>query len=221
MQRPAAVEPLLLMDAEPPDWQRPCLADARTANLLDPPQVLHDGRKLASARSSAGMLNFHAAHVRAAALLRQELALPGPPTATTETTILRHRTAQLLTGAGVDQAFSAATAATWPGTGTVIEPLLDGAEVVDDQELLSGVGIGRQHLGGAGLARRRPAIAIRTSTGEEADDDWRDRWCGPDTGTMEPLEVIMGWVWHCLKPSVSLSAEKTSPRDTRVFTPIR
>lgn len=175
LQRLAAVGPLLLIDAEPPNWQRPHVADARTASLLDPPQVLNEVRKCAIARPIAGVLTFHPAHARAAALLRQELALPGPSTATTEATTLRHRTAQLLTGAGVDnsgavhadsydqaleaahqvgfplvckpasprtrnaarqvtgipelaEAFSAATATTWPGTGTVIEPLLDGIE---------------------------------------------------------------------------------------------
>ncbi|MFJ5817277.1 hypothetical protein ACIQGT_25775 [Streptomyces sp. NPDC093108] len=175
MQRLAAVGPLLLIDAQTPTWQRPHLADARTANLLDPPRVLDEARKLASVWPIAGVLAFHPAHARAAALLRQELALPGPSTATIEATALRHRTAQILTGAGVDnsgaahvdsyeqaleaahqvgfplvckpasprtryaarrvtgipdlaEALSAATAATWPGTGTVIEPLLDGIE---------------------------------------------------------------------------------------------
>jgi biotin carboxylase len=175
MQRLAAVGPLLLIDAQTPTWQRPHLAGARTANLLDPPRVLDEARKLASVWPIAGVLAFHPAHARAAALLRQELALPGPSTATIEATALRHRTAQILTGAGVDnsgaahvdsyeqaleaahqvgfplvckpasprtryaarrvtgipdlaEALSAATAATWPGTGTVIEPLLDGIE---------------------------------------------------------------------------------------------
>ncbi|RNF86766.1 ATP-grasp domain-containing protein [Streptomyces botrytidirepellens] len=175
MQRLAAAGPLLLIDAEPPDWQRPYLADARTANPLDPHQVLHEVREVATVRPIAGVLTFHPAHARAAALLRQELDLPGPSTATLEATTLRHCTTQLLTSAGVDnssaihtdsydqaleaahqvgfplvckpasprtrnaarqvtgipeleEAFSAATAATWPGTGTVIEPLLDGIE---------------------------------------------------------------------------------------------
>ncbi|MCX4826379.1 hypothetical protein OG883_42825 [Streptomyces sp. NBC_01142] len=175
MQRLAAVGPLLLIDAEAPTWQRPHLADARTASLLDPPRVLDEVRKFASTRPIAGVLTFDPAHARTAALLRQEFALTGPSTATVEATTLRHRTAQLLTGAGVDnsgalhadsydqaleaahqvgfplvckpasprtrhaarqvtgipdlaEAFSAATAVTWPGTGTVIEPLLDGIE---------------------------------------------------------------------------------------------
>ncbi|MFF3957413.1 acetyl-CoA carboxylase biotin carboxylase subunit family protein [Streptomyces sp. NPDC001890] len=175
MQRLAVVGPLLLIDAQTPTWQRPHLAGARTANLLDPPRVLDEVRKLASTWPIAGVLAFHPAHDRAAALLRQEFALPGPSTATIEATTLRHRTAQLLTSAGVDnsgavhansydqaleaahqvgfplvckpasprtryaarrvtgipslaEALSAATAATWPGTGTVIEPLLDGIE---------------------------------------------------------------------------------------------
>lgn len=146
-----------------------------TANLLDPPQVLEEARKLAITRPITGVLNFHSAHARAAALLRQQFSLPGPYTATLEASTLRHRTAQLLTGAGVDnsgalyvdsydqaleaahhvgfplvckpasprtryaarqvtgipelaKAFSAATLASWTGTGTVIEPLLDGIE---------------------------------------------------------------------------------------------
>ncbi|MEU1466180.1 hypothetical protein ABZ467_37305 [Streptomyces sp. NPDC005727] len=40
MQRLAAIGPVLLIDAEPPDWPRPQLADARTADLLNPPQVM-------------------------------------------------------------------------------------------------------------------------------------------------------------------------------------
>ena len=175
MQRLAAVGPLLLIDGEQSDWQRPLLADARTADLLDPLQVLHEVRKFAATRSVGGVLTFHPAYARAAALLRQELALPGPSSATMEATTLRHRTAQLLNGAGVDnsgslhadsydqaleaahqigfplvckpasprtryaarqvtgipvlaEAFSLASAATWPGTGTVIEPLLEGIE---------------------------------------------------------------------------------------------
>jgi hypothetical protein len=175
MQRLAAGGPLLLIDEEPPTWQGPHLADARTANLLDPPRVLDEVREFAITRPIAGVLTFDPAHARAAALLRQEFALPGTSTATLESSTLRHRTAQLLTGAGVDnsgalhadsydqaleaahqvgfplvckpasprtryaarrvtgipelaEAFSAATAATWTGTGTVIEPLLDGIE---------------------------------------------------------------------------------------------
>ncbi|MFF8617071.1 hypothetical protein [Streptomyces sp. NPDC015350] len=175
MQRLAAIGPLLLIDTEPPSWQHPHLAEARTANLLDPPQVLEEARKLAITRPLAGVLNFHPAHARAAALLRQEFTLPGPTTAALEASILRHRTTQLLTKAGVanseaihadsyDQAleaahqvgfplvckpasprkryaarrvtalpelaeaFSATAAAAWPGTGTVIEPLLNGIE---------------------------------------------------------------------------------------------
>ncbi|MFD5079562.1 hypothetical protein [Streptomyces sp. NPDC058371] len=175
MQRLAAGGPLLLIDQESPTWQRPHLAGAWTANLLDPLQVLDEARKLAVTRPIAGVLNFHPAHARAAALLRQELVLPGPSIATFEASILRHLTAQLLTGAGVDncgtlhadsydqaleaahqvgfplvckpasphtrycarrvagipelaEAFSAAAAASWTGTGAAIEPLLDGIE---------------------------------------------------------------------------------------------
>ncbi|MFD6335277.1 hypothetical protein ACFWGI_37645 [Streptomyces niveus] len=167
--------PLLLIDEDPPSWQTPHLAGARTSNLLDLPQVLEEARKFAITRTIAGVVSFHPAHSRAAALLRQELALPGLSMATLEASILRHRTAQLLTLAGVDnsgalyansydqaleaahqvgfplvckpasprtryaarrvtgirelaEAFSAATAATWTGTGSVIEPLLDGIE---------------------------------------------------------------------------------------------
>jgi biotin carboxylase len=173
MQRLAAVGPLLLINEQLPDWQRPHVVESRTASLLDPPQVLNEARKFA--RPIVGVLTLHPAHARTAALIRQELALPGPSTATTEATTLRHRTTQLLTDAGVDNsgavhansydqaleaahqvgfplvckpasprtrnaarqvtgipevagAFSAATAATWPGTGTVMEPLLDGIE---------------------------------------------------------------------------------------------
>ncbi|MEU3877992.1 hypothetical protein [Streptomyces sp. NPDC029704] len=175
IQHLAAAGPLLLIDAEPATWQRPHLADALTANLFDPPQVLDEIRKCAITRHIAGVITFHHAHARTAALIRSELALPGPSTATIEATTLRHRTAQLLTAAGVDNsgalhadsydqaleashhvgfplvckpnfprtryaarqvtglpdladAFAAATAATWPGTGTVVEPLLDGIE---------------------------------------------------------------------------------------------
>ncbi|MCQ1580427.1 hypothetical protein [Streptomyces parvus] len=175
MQRLAAVGPLLLIDTEPPTWQRPHLAAARTANLLDPPQVVNEVAKSASTQSIAGVLTFHPAHARTADLLRRELTLPGPSHAMTEATTLRHRTAQLLSAADVDnsgalhadsydqaleaahqvrfplvckpasprtryaarqvtglpelaEAFAAATAATWPGTGTVIEPLFDGIE---------------------------------------------------------------------------------------------
>lgn len=175
LQRLTKGGPLLLIDEERPSWQAPHLAGARTANLLDPPQVLEEARKFAITRTIAGVLSFHPAHARAAALLRQQLALPGPSMATLEASTLRHRTAQLLTLAGVDnsgalcansydqaleaahqvgfplvckpasprtryaarrvngirdlaEAFSAATAATWTGTGSVIEPLLDGIE---------------------------------------------------------------------------------------------
>ena len=175
MQRLAAVGPLLLIDAEQPTWQQPLLAEARTANLLDPSQVLATVQKFASTRPLAGALTFHPAQARTVDLLRRELALPAPSAATIEATTLRHRTAQLLTAAGVDnsgalhadtydqaleaahqvgfplvckpaaprvryaarqvrglpdlaEAFSAATAATWHGTGAVIEPLLDGIE---------------------------------------------------------------------------------------------
>ncbi|MFF1678798.1 acetyl-CoA carboxylase biotin carboxylase subunit family protein [Streptomyces sp. NPDC058256] len=175
MQRLAAGGPLLLIDDEPPNWQHPHLAGARTANLLNPQHVLKEARKFAFTRPIDGVLNFHPAHARAAAHLRQELRLPGPSAATLEASTLRHCTAELLAGAGVDhsgaihadsfdqaleaahqvgfplvckpasprkryagrrvsglpelaEAFSAATAATWPGTGTVVEPLLDGIE---------------------------------------------------------------------------------------------
>ncbi|MGW3390756.1 hypothetical protein [Streptomyces cinereoruber] len=175
MQRLAAVGPLLLIDAEPPTWQQPLLAEAGTANLMDPSQVLSMVQRLASTRPLAGALTFHPAHAQTVGLLRRELALPAPPTETIEATTLRHRTAQLLTTAGVDnsaalhagtydealeaahqvgfplickpasprvryaarqvrslpelaEAFSAANAATWHGTGTVIEALLDGIE---------------------------------------------------------------------------------------------
>lgn len=175
MQRLAAGGPLLLIDDEAPTWQRPYLAGARTANLLNPQQVLEEARKFAITRPIAGVLNFHPAHTRSAAHLRDELALPVPSTAALETSTLRHRTAELLALAGVDhsgaihadsydqaleaahqigfplvckpasprkryaarrvsalpelaEAFTAATAASWPGTGTVIEPFLDGIE---------------------------------------------------------------------------------------------
>lgn len=175
MQRLAAVGPLVLIDAEPPAWQRPHLAEVRTANLLDPHQVLDAVRKFASTHPIAGALTFHPAHARTAALLCRALALPGSLPTTIEATTLRHRTAQLLMAAGVDnsgalhantydqaleaahqvgfplvckpasprgryaarqvsdppelaEAFSAAIADTWPGTGAVIEPLLDGIE---------------------------------------------------------------------------------------------
>lgn len=175
MQRLAVGGPLLLIDEEQPSWQAPLLAGSGTANLLDPPQVLEEATKLAIAWPITGVLNFHPSHARAAGLLRRELALPGPSSATLDASILRHRTAQLLAGAGVDhsgalhadsydqtleaahqvgfplvckpasprtryaarrvtgieelaEAFSAATAATWTGTGAVIEPLLDGIE---------------------------------------------------------------------------------------------
>ncbi|MFH0245996.1 hypothetical protein ACGRHY_27085 [Streptomyces sp. HK10] len=175
MQRLAALGSLLLIDAEPPTWQQPLLAEARTANLMDPSQVLSTVQKFASTQSLAGALTFHPAQARTVELLRRELALPAPPTATIEATTMRHRMAQLLTDAGIDnstalhadtydqaleaahqvgfplvckpasprrryaarqvrglpelaEAFSAATAATWHGTGTVIEPLLDGIE---------------------------------------------------------------------------------------------
>ncbi|MFI5864728.1 acetyl-CoA carboxylase biotin carboxylase subunit family protein [Streptomyces sp. NPDC051546] len=175
IQRLATTGPLLLIDAEPPTWQHPHLTDARTANPLDPSQTLAAVEKFANTRPIAGVLTLHPAHTRTAALLRSELALPGPNPAAVEATLLRHRTAQLLTAAGVDNsgalhadtydqaleaahqvgfplvckpsspraqhaarqvkglsqladAFSAAAAATWPGTGTVVEPLLDGIE---------------------------------------------------------------------------------------------
>ncbi|MFH8257814.1 hypothetical protein [Streptomyces roseolus] len=175
MQRLAAVGPLLLIDAQPPTWQQPLLAEARTANLMDPSQVLSTVQRFADTRPIAGVLTFHPAQARTVDLLRRELALPAPPAATIDATTLRHRTAQLLTDAGVDnsgalhadtygqaleaahqvgfplvckpvsprrryaarqvkglselaEAFAAATATTWHGTGTVIEPLLDGIE---------------------------------------------------------------------------------------------
>lgn len=175
MQRLAAVGPLLLIDAEPPTWQEPYLAEVRTVGLMDPTQVLGTVRKFASTRLVAGALAFHPAQARAVDLVRRELALPAAPPATIEATTLRHHTAQLLAAAGVDnsealhadtyeqaleaahqvgfplvckpasprtryaarqvrglpelaEAFSAATAATWHGTGAVIEPMLDGIE---------------------------------------------------------------------------------------------
>ncbi|MET8816517.1 hypothetical protein ABZW47_31530 [Streptomyces sp. NPDC004549] len=175
MQRLAVGSPLLLIDEEQPSWQAPLLAGARTADLLDPPQVLEEARKLAFTFPITGVLNLHPAHARAAGLIRREFALPGPSAATLDASTLRHHTAQLLAGAGVDhsgalhaesydqileaahqigfplvckpassrtryaarrvtrleelpEAFAAATAATWAGTGTVIEPLLDGIE---------------------------------------------------------------------------------------------
>ncbi|MFF7953699.1 hypothetical protein [Streptomyces griseorubiginosus] len=175
MQRLAAAGPVLLIDTEPPDWERPHVADARTANLLDLAQVRQAVAEFSLNRSVAGVLTFHPAYTRAAAQLCQELTLPGPSAATVEATTLRHRTAQLLTVAGVNnsgalhadsydqaleaahqvgfplvckpasprtryaarqvpglpdlaEAFSSASAATWSGTGTVIEPLLDGIE---------------------------------------------------------------------------------------------
>ncbi|MFF2205140.1 acetyl-CoA carboxylase biotin carboxylase subunit family protein [Streptomyces sp. NPDC058145] len=175
MQRLAAIGPMLLINAEPPNWQRPHLTDARTADLLNPPQVMEAVADFALTPPVAGVLTFHPAHTRTAAQLRRELALPGPSVTTIEAMTLRHRTAQLLTDAGVDnsgalhadsydevleaahqfgfplvckpasprtryaarqvsgvpelpEAFAAASAATWPGTGTVIEPLLDGIE---------------------------------------------------------------------------------------------
>ncbi|MFI9772232.1 hypothetical protein ACIHJG_36025 [Streptomyces sp. NPDC052415] len=175
MQRLAAVGPLLLINTEPPTWQRPHLAAARTADLLDPPQVIGEIAQAAKNLPIAGVLTFHPAHARTAALLRREFGLPGPSNATIEATTMRHRTAQLLSAAGVDdsgalhadsydraleaahqvrfplvckpasprtryaarqvtglaelaEAFAAATAATWPGTGTVIEPLHHGIE---------------------------------------------------------------------------------------------
>jgi biotin carboxylase len=175
MQRLAAGGPLLLIDDEPPSWQRPHLAGARTANLLKPQQVLEEAQKFAVTLPIVGVVHFQPAHTRAAALLRQELGLPGPSDTALEAGTLRHRAAELLDRAGVDhsgtihvnsydeaveaahqvgfpllckpssprkryagrqvtalpelaEAFSAATAATWPGTGTVIEPLLGGIE---------------------------------------------------------------------------------------------
>ncbi|MFF9158367.1 hypothetical protein ACF1AB_39780 [Streptomyces sp. NPDC014846] len=102
MQRLAAGGPLLLIDDEPATWQRPYLADAQTANLLRPDKVLEQAQKLALTHPIDGVIHFHAAHARAAALLRQELNLPGPSIATLEPSILRHRTTQLLSAAGVD-----------------------------------------------------------------------------------------------------------------------
>ncbi|MFB6985569.1 acetyl-CoA carboxylase biotin carboxylase subunit family protein [Streptomyces sp. NPDC056304] len=175
MQRLAAGGPLLLIDDEPPSWQRPYLAGARKANLLNPQQVIEEVEKFALAHPIAGVLNFHPAHTRAATLIRQELGLPGPSAAALEGSTLRHRTAEILAHAGVDhsgahhadtydqaleaahqfgfplvckpaspckryaarrvtslpelaEAFTAATAISWPGTGTVIEPLLHGIE---------------------------------------------------------------------------------------------
>ncbi|MFD8664883.1 hypothetical protein ACFV1U_05720 [Streptomyces microflavus] len=175
MRQLAADGPLLLIDDEPPSWQTPHLAGARTANLLDPAHVLAKARSLASTWPISGVLHFHHAHARTAAALRLELGLPGPTAATLEASTLRHRTAQLLAHAGVDhsgalyadsydqalqaahqvgfplvckpaspriryaarkvtaipelaEAFVAATAAAWTGTGAVIEPLLDGIE---------------------------------------------------------------------------------------------
>lgn len=175
MQRLAAIGPLLLIDADPPSWHRPYVADFLEADPLDPAQVLEAVRRFTVTKPIAGVVIFNSAHSRTAALLRQEFALPGPITAVTEATALRHRTAQLLTGANVDntgalhadsydlaleaahqvgfplvckpaspqtrhtarrvtglsdlpEAFTAATAASWPGTGAVIESLLDGIE---------------------------------------------------------------------------------------------
>lgn len=175
MQRLAADGPLLFIDDRHPSWQRPHLADARTASLLEPRHVAEETRKFGADWRIAGVLHFHPAHTRAAALIRQEFGLAGPSAAAVEASTLRHRTAELLARAGVDhsgtihadhydqaveaahhvgfpllckpasprkryaarhvaglpqlaEAFSAATAATWPGTGTVIEPLLDGIE---------------------------------------------------------------------------------------------
>jgi biotin carboxylase len=175
MQRLATGGPLLLVDGERPTWQRKYLSSARTANLLNSTEVHEAVRKAAITRQITGVLHFHPAHARAAALVRKELGLPGPDPDTLEATMLRHRTAELLAKAGVNtsgalhadtydqaleaahtvgfplvckpasprrryaarivadlsalaEAFSAATAATWPSTGTVIEPLLDGIE---------------------------------------------------------------------------------------------
>jgi hypothetical protein len=175
MQRLAQGGPLLLIDEEPPSWQTPHLAGARTSNLLDPPRVVAAARDLALTANITGVLHVHPAHARAAALIRQELDLPRPPPATVEASILRHRTAQALTDAGVDhsegryadsydqaleaadqvglplvckptspvtryaarrvdnlrelaEAFAAVVAVSWPGTGIVIEPLLEGIE---------------------------------------------------------------------------------------------
>ncbi|MGP3950862.1 ATP-grasp domain-containing protein [Streptomyces sp. 7N604] len=175
LRRLAADGPLLLIDQAEPTWQRSHLVAARTANLLNAPQVLQVAQRFAIAYPIAGVINFNPAHLRAAALVRQELGLPGPAAGTLEATALRHRTAELLDLAGIEssasqhadsfdqaleaahhvgfplickpaspkrryaarivgalpelaEAFAAATAATWPETGTVIEPLLEGIE---------------------------------------------------------------------------------------------
>ncbi|MET8676015.1 hypothetical protein ABZW18_00010 [Streptomyces sp. NPDC004647] len=175
MQRLAAASPLLLLDERPPTWQRPYLAAARTASLLEPTQVLQVVQELANSHTIDGIMTFQPAYQRAAALVRQELGLPGPDTKALQTCGARHRTAAVLERAGIEgssslradsyqqaleaahhvgfplickpdsprrryaartvsalpdlaEAFSAVTTATWPGTGTVIEPLLDGLE---------------------------------------------------------------------------------------------
>ncbi|MFF8431782.1 hypothetical protein ACF07Y_43010 [Streptomyces sp. NPDC016566] len=102
MQRLASSGPLLLIDDESPSWQHPHVADVRTADLLSPEQVLKAALEFAANRPIAGVLNFQAAHTRAAELVRQELRLPGPSAAMIEATTLRHRTAELLASAGVD-----------------------------------------------------------------------------------------------------------------------
>ncbi|MFD7866957.1 hypothetical protein [Streptomyces sp. NPDC059783] len=106
MQRLATVRPLLLIDAKPPTGQQPLLAEARTANLMNPSQVLNTVQRLADTRTLAGALTFHPAHARTVDLIRRKLALPVPSAAAIEATTLRHRTAQLLTDAGVDNSAS-------------------------------------------------------------------------------------------------------------------
>ncbi|WP_327411340.1 hypothetical protein OG458_42140 (plasmid) [Streptomyces sp. NBC_01281] len=172
--RLASGGPLLLIDDQPPSWQTSHLAGARTANLLDPSQVLVAAEELARTTAIVGVLNVHAAHSRTAAHLRHELALPGSAT-TLNAGLLRHRTGQLLAAAGVAHSgslkvdsysqaleaahhvglplvckpacprtrhaarqvanladladvFNGALADTSPGTGALIEPLLDGIE---------------------------------------------------------------------------------------------
>ncbi|MFE7778427.1 hypothetical protein ACFU5O_31990 [Streptomyces sp. NPDC057445] len=175
MGRLAEGGPLLLIDEKPPSWQRRYIAGCRTANLANLHEVREAARKLSIEHHLAGVLTFHPAHARAAALVRQDFNLPGPSPATLETTTMRHRTADILARAGVASsgalhadsynealeaahrfgfpvvckpasprkryaarlvdslpalaaAFSSATATTWPGTGTVIEPWIAGIE---------------------------------------------------------------------------------------------
>ncbi|MFF1680750.1 ATP-grasp domain-containing protein [Streptomyces sp. NPDC058256] len=102
----AAAYPVVLADADAPDWARPYLADHIAVDLADTEATAAEVKTYAAHHELSGVMTYMEHHVVTTALLAQQLGLPGATPASMEACRDKALTRRLLDAHGVPSARS-------------------------------------------------------------------------------------------------------------------